>query len=115
MRAMMTATMSGPLRRFLALALIAVAWLGALAMLLHRLDDPYGGYLAFNEAWYSLVGEGYREGSWLAPERWTPLPAHTATRLPDSKSWAARSTSAGSASGGANWEDWGISISAVWA
>jgi 4-amino-4-deoxy-L-arabinose transferase-like glycosyltransferase len=49
---------------FLVMMLISLL---SLALLGSRPDAPYDGYLAFNEAWYSLIAENYEYYSWFEP------------------------------------------------
>lgn len=46
---------------------MAMISLLSLALLASRPDAPYDGYLAFNEAWYSLEAENYEFFSWFEP------------------------------------------------
>jgi len=56
----------------------------ALALMVPGLGEPYGGFLAFSEAWYTLVARGYADGSLLLPE---VVPGWPDFNLPPLFSW----------------------------
>ena len=66
-------TRTGPtverIETLVAASLVVAAAGVALLLMLARLRDPFGGYLAFNEAWYALLAQHYSEtGAWLTPQ-----------------------------------------------